>query len=58
LGLTYRGLVHYHHSRKHGNMQADVVEKELRVLHLVLKATRRRLASRQLRGGSPSPHPR
>ena len=35
LGLAYRfgGLVHYHHGRKHGGMQADkVLEKELRVL--------------------------
>ena len=37
LGLAYsfRGSVHYHHGRKHGSMQADMVlEKELRVLHL------------------------
>ena len=43
LGLAYsfRGLVHYHHGRKHGSMQADMVlEKELRVLHLDLKAAR------------------
>jgi hypothetical protein len=35
LGLAYsfRGLVHYHHGRKHGSMQVDMVlEKELRVL--------------------------
>jgi hypothetical protein len=44
LGLAYsfRGLIHYHLSRKHGGIQADIVlEKELRVLHLDLKATRR-----------------
>jgi hypothetical protein len=44
LGLAYsfRGLVHYHHCRKHGGMQADMVlEEELRVLHLGLKAARR-----------------
>ena len=42
---NYRNdLVHYHHGGKHGSMQADMVlEKELRVLHLDLKATRRRL---------------
>jgi hypothetical protein len=37
LGLVYRfrGLVHYHHGRKHGRVQADMVlEKELRILHL------------------------
>jgi hypothetical protein len=35
LGLAYsfRGLVHYHHGRKHGTVQADMVlEKQLRVL--------------------------
>ena len=38
-GLQFRGLVHYHHGGKHGSIQADVVlEKELRVLHLDLKA--------------------
>ena len=44
LGLAYcfRGLIHYHHSRKHGSMPADIVlEKELRVLHLDLKVIRR-----------------
>ena len=35
LAYRFRGLVHYHHSRKHGSIQADMVlEKELRVLHL------------------------
>lgn len=30
-----RGLVHYHHSKIHGNMQDDIVlEKGLRVIHL------------------------
>ena len=24
-GLLFRGLVHYHHGRKHGSMQADMV---------------------------------
>jgi hypothetical protein len=36
LGLVYsfRGSVHYHHGRKHGGVQADILlEKELRVLH-------------------------
>ena len=44
MGLTYssRGLVHCHYGRKHGGMQADMVlEEELRVLHLGLKAARR-----------------
>jgi hypothetical protein len=36
---NFRSLVHYHHGRKHGSKQADVVlEKELRVLHLDLQA--------------------
>jgi hypothetical protein len=37
LGLAYsfRDLVLYHHDRKHGSVQADMVtEKELRVLYL------------------------
>jgi hypothetical protein len=37
LGLAYsfRDLVHYHHGKQHGSVQADMmVEKELRVLHL------------------------
>jgi hypothetical protein len=33
--VCFRGLVHYHHGRKHGSVQADMVlEKELRVLYL------------------------
>jgi hypothetical protein len=35
-GLEFRGLIHYHHGRKHGGMQADMVlEKELRVLNRI-----------------------
>jgi hypothetical protein len=34
-----------------------MAQEELRVLHLYLKAARRRLASRQLGGGSQSPGP-
>ena len=44
LGLAYsfRGLVHYHHGRKHGGMQADMVlEEELRALHLDQQAAGR-----------------
>ena len=34
-GLQLRGLVHDHHGRKHGSMQADMVpEREPRVQHL------------------------
>jgi hypothetical protein len=60
LGLAYRfrGSVHYHQGRKHGSIQADLVlEKELGVVHLVPKANRRRLAFRQLGGGSLKAHP-
>ena len=44
MGLTYsfRGLVHCHHDRKQGDMQADMV---LRVLHLDLQATGRELCA-------------
>jgi len=44
LGLAYsfRGSVHYHHGRKHGSVQADMVlEKELRVLYPNLQETGR-----------------
>jgi hypothetical protein len=41
----FRGSVHYHHSRKHGSIQAGMaLEKELRVLRLPLKKARRRLS--------------
>ena len=50
----FRGSVHYHHDRKHGSIQADtVLEKEPRVLHLDLKAVRRRLAARRKLSQSP-----
>jgi hypothetical protein len=41
LGLAYRfrGSVHYHHGGKDGSIQADMVLKELRVLHLDQKET-------------------
>ena len=39
LAYRFRGSVRYHHSGKHGSIQADMVlEKELRVLHLDPKA--------------------
>ena len=45
MGLAYsvRGLVHYHHGKKHGSsVQADrVQEKEMRILHLDPKAAER-----------------
>ena len=37
---SFRGLVQYHHSKKHRSMQADMVlEKKMRVLHFDLQAT-------------------
>jgi hypothetical protein len=59
LALAYRlrHLVQYHQDRKHGSIQAGLVLEELRVLHLVLKANRWTLASRQLGGGSQNPSP-
>jgi hypothetical protein len=38
-----RGSVHYHQGRKHGSIQAEMVQEELRVLHLHLKAARMRV---------------
>jgi hypothetical protein len=42
IGPTYsfRGLVNYHHGRKHGGMQVDKVLEETEVLHLNLKVAR------------------
>jgi hypothetical protein len=47
LGIAYRlrGSVYYYHGEEYGSIQAGMVLKELRALHLVLKANRRRLAS-------------
>ena len=42
LAYSVRGSVYYYHGWKHGSMKADMmVEKDLRVLHLDSKATRR-----------------
>jgi hypothetical protein len=43
-GLQFRGSVHYHHGRKHGSVQADMVLEELRVLQLDPQATGREQA--------------
>ena len=50
LGLAdrFKGSVHYHQGGKHGSVQVGMAQEKLRVLHLVLKANRRRLASRPL----------
>ena len=58
LAYSYRGSVHYYHGRKRGSIQSDIVlKKELGIQHLDPKATRQRLSSRQLGGGSQSPLP-
>jgi hypothetical protein len=49
LGLAYRfrGSVCYHQGiKEYGSIQSGMVQEELRVLHLHLKAARRILASR------------
>lgn len=45
LAYEFKASVHYHKGEKHGSVQAGIVLEELRVFHLVSKATRRRLAS-------------
>jgi hypothetical protein len=61
LGLAYIYLVQRFRPlssrQEHGSIQADMVQEELRILHLHLKAASRILASRQLGLGSYSPHP-
>lgn len=45
-GLEFKGLVPYHHGRKHGGFQADTVVKrrKLRVLYLYWRAAGRETA--------------
>jgi hypothetical protein len=50
LGLPYR-FSPLSSWQEHGSIQSGMVQEELRVLHLVPKANRRRLASRQLDKG-------
>jgi hypothetical protein len=54
LGLAhrFRGSVLNYLGRKYGSIQAGMVQENLRVLHLHLKAASRILASRQLGVGS------
>ena len=41
-GLQFRGLVHYHHGRKRGSVQSDMMlEKESRILRLDLQVAGR-----------------
>ena len=54
-GLQFRGSVHYHHGRKHGSIQADMVlEKELRVMHLHVHAAEGDCVSHWVEGGHTS----
>ena len=48
LAYTFRGSVHYHYGRKHGSMQADMIQEELRVLYLDPTTARKGLLPRQL----------
>ena len=60
LAYSFRGLVHYHHGRKHGNIQADVVLEEPRIPHLDLQEARRRLefyTGQSLSKGDLKAHP-
>jgi hypothetical protein len=46
LAYSFRGSVHYHHDRKHGSIQADMVlEKKLRNKLLLPPSLRLRWAS-------------
>jgi hypothetical protein len=46
LAYSFRGSVHCHHGRKHGIIEEDLVlEKEIRVLHLDSKATRKKTSA-------------
>ena len=38
LAFSLRGLVYYHYSGKYGSFQANMVQEELRILHLDPKA--------------------
>jgi hypothetical protein len=51
LAYKYRGLIYYHQGRKHGSIQAGMLLEELRVLHPVSKANKRRLTPQHLGGG-------
>ena len=56
--LQFQGSVHYHHARIHWSIQADMVlEKELRILHLDLKAARKKTVFQASRRGVSNPTP-
>jgi hypothetical protein len=40
LAYKFRESVHYYYGKKNGSVQAGVALEELRVLHLVLKASK------------------
>jgi hypothetical protein len=52
LGLAYRLRGPLSSRQEHGNVQAGMVQEELRVQYLHLKAARRRLALKWLGRGS------
>ena len=41
MAYSFRGLVHFHHGRKHGDIQADMMLEELSILHLASQAAER-----------------
>ena len=55
VGLQVQRFSSLSSRQEHGSMWAGMALEELRVLHLVLKANRRLLSSRQLGGRSLSP---
>jgi hypothetical protein len=55
LGLTYR-FSPLSSREEYASVQAGMAQEELRVLHLDLKAARRRLSSKQLGGESQCRH--
>ena len=57
MGLAYRfrGLVFYHHGRKHGSIQANMVLEDPRLLHLDLQAAEEDCLPAGSRGGTGIP---
>lgn len=51
-GLQVQRFSRLSSRQEHGSIQAGMMEEKLRVLHLIPKANRRRLASKQLGRGS------
>lgn len=52
LTYSFRGFVHYHHGKKYGSLQTDVVPEESCVLLLDLNTARKSLSSARGRAGA------